>query len=73
MLACFSSFSRLASLHTISHSEYRHCKAWMKEEKGIRHRGEGPTYSARSLPQHNSSFATRVLLSTYVCVKGEKA
>ncbi len=32
-----------------------------------------PTYAARSLPQYNSAFATRVLLSTYVCVKGEKA
>jgi hypothetical protein len=51
--------------------------SWMKEEKGIRHRGEGayqgPTYAARSLPQYNSAFATRVLLSTYECVKGEKA
>ncbi len=27
----------------------------------------GPTYAARSLPQYNSAFATRVLLSTYVC------
>jgi hypothetical protein len=35
--------------------------------------GGGPTYAARSLPQYNSAFATRVLLSTYVCVKGEKA
>jgi len=33
----------------------------------------GPTYAARSLPQYNSAFATRVLQSTYVCVKGEKA
>jgi hypothetical protein len=33
----------------------------------------GPSYAARSLPQYNSAFATRVLLSTYVCVKGEKA
>ena len=33
----------------------------------------GPTYAARSLPQYNSAFAMRVLLSTYVCVKGEKA
>ncbi len=46
----------------------------MKEEKGIRHRGEGAyTYAARFLPPYNSAFATRVLLSTYVCVKGEKA
>ncbi len=40
---------------------------WMKEVKGIRHGGGGPTYAARSLPQYNSAFATRVLLSTYVC------
>jgi hypothetical protein len=33
----------------------------------------GPTYAARSLPQYNSAFGRRVLLSTYVCVKGEKA
>ncbi len=36
-------------------------------------RGGGPPYAARSLPQYNSALATRVLLSTYVCVKGEKA
>ncbi len=35
-------------------------------------KGRGPTYAARSLPQYNSAFETRVLLSTYVCVKGEK-
>ncbi len=33
----------------------------------------GPTYAARSLPQYISAFATRVLLSTYVCGKGERA
>jgi hypothetical protein len=27
----------------------------------------------RSLPQYNSAFATRVLQSTYVCVKGERS
>jgi hypothetical protein len=32
-----------------------------------------PTYASRPLPGYNSAFATRVLLSTYVCVKGEKA
>jgi hypothetical protein len=45
----------------------------MKEEKEIRHRGEGASYAARSFPQYISAFATRVLLSTYECVKGEKA
>jgi hypothetical protein len=44
----------------------------MKEEKGIIHRGGGPTYAAQSLTQYNSAFATRVLQSTYVCVKGER-
>jgi hypothetical protein len=29
----------------------------------------GPTYAAQSLTQYNSAFATRVLQSTYVCVK----
>jgi hypothetical protein len=29
--------------------------------------GRGSTYAARSLPQYNSAFATRVLLSTYAC------
>jgi hypothetical protein len=33
----------------------------------------GPTYAARSLPQYSSAFATRVLQSTYVCLKGERA
>jgi hypothetical protein len=33
----------------------------------------GPTYAAQSKAQYISAFATRVLLSTYVCVKGEKA
>jgi hypothetical protein len=34
----------------------------MKEEKGIIQYIEegGPTYAARSLPQYNSAFATRV-------------
>jgi hypothetical protein len=39
-------------------------KSWMKEEKGIIHRGRGATYAARSLPQYNSAFATRVLQNT---------
>ncbi len=30
-------------------------------------------YAARSLPQYISVFATRVLQSTYVCAKGERA
>ncbi len=46
-------------------------RPWMKEEKGIIHRG--PSYAARSLPQYISAFATRVLQFTYVCVKGERA
>jgi hypothetical protein len=48
---------------------------WMKEVKGIilYIEGGGPTYAARSLPLYISAFATRVLLSTYVCVKGERA
>ncbi len=41
--------------------------------KGLDMGEGGPTYAAWSLPQYNSAFATRVLLSTYVCVKGEKA
>ncbi len=45
---------------------------WRKR-KGSDIEGRGPTYDARSLPQYISAFATRVLLSTYVCVKGEKA
>jgi hypothetical protein len=45
----------------------------MKEEKGIRHGGGGPTYAARSLPQYISAFATRVLQSTYMSEKGERA
>jgi len=36
-------------------------------------RGGGPTYADQSLPQYISAFATRVLQSTYVCVKGEGA
>jgi hypothetical protein len=39
----------------------------------IIHWGRGPTYSARSKPQYNSAFATRVLQSTYVYVKEETA
>jgi hypothetical protein len=35
--------------------------------------GGGPTYAARSLPQYISAFATRVLQSTYECVKGGRA
>jgi hypothetical protein len=35
--------------------------------------GGGPTYAARSKPQYISAFATRVLPSTYVYVKGERA
>jgi hypothetical protein len=34
---------------------------------------EGPIYAAQSKARYISAFATRVLLSTYVCVKGEKA
>jgi hypothetical protein len=49
------------------------CRAWMKEVKGIRHGGGGAYLRCRSLPQYVSAFATRVLLSTYKCVKGEKA
>ncbi len=45
----------------------------MKEVRDNTSREGGPTYAARSLPQYNSAFATRVLLSTYVCVKGERA
>ncbi len=41
--------------------------------KGIRHGGGGAYLHCRSLPQYISAFATRVLLSTYKCVKGEKA
>jgi hypothetical protein len=33
----------------------------------------GPTYAAWSKPQYISAFATRVLQSTYVYVKGERA
>jgi hypothetical protein len=42
--------------------------------KGIIHRGVGAylPYAARSLPQYISAFATRVLQSTYVCVKGKR-
>ncbi len=49
-----------------------HYHGW-RNRKGSDIEGRGPTYAARSLPQYNSAFATRVLLSTYVCVKGEKA
>ncbi len=44
---------------------------WRK--KGIRHRVGGPTYAAWSLPQYISAFATRVLQSTFECVRGERA
>jgi hypothetical protein len=33
----------------------------------------GPTYAAQSKAQYISAFTTRVLLSTYVCVKREKS
>jgi hypothetical protein len=33
----------------------------------------GPTFAARSLPQYISAFATRVLQSTYVWGKGQRA
>jgi hypothetical protein len=36
-------------------------------------RGGGPTYAAQSKAQYISASATRVLLSTYMWVKGEKA
>jgi hypothetical protein len=45
---------------------------WRKR-KGSYIEERGPTYAARSLPQYNSAFATRVLQSTCVCVKGERA
>ena len=41
--------------------------------KGLYIEGEGATYAALSLLQYISAFATRVLQSTYVCVKGERA
>jgi hypothetical protein len=33
----------------------------------------GSTYAAQSNAQYNSAFATRVLQSTYVFVKGERS
>ena len=45
----------------------------MKEEGDNTSRRVGSTYAARSLLQYISAFATRVLQSTYVCVKGERA
>ncbi len=39
----------------------------------IIHRVGGPTYAARSKPQYISAFATRVLQSTYVYVRGNRA
>ncbi len=45
---------------------------WMKEVMDNTSSG-GPTYAARSKPQYISAFATRVLQSTYVYVKGERA
>ncbi len=53
-------------------------RAPMDEGRGRKRKGSyieerGPTYAARSLPQYNSAFATRVLQSTCVCVKGERA
>jgi hypothetical protein len=41
--------------------------------KGYYMEGGGPTYAARNPPLYISAFATRVLQSTYKCVKGEKA
>jgi hypothetical protein len=35
--------------------------------------GGGPTFAARSLPEYISAFATRVLQSIPVCVKGKRA
>jgi hypothetical protein len=37
------------------------CGTMDEELKGIIHRGRGPSYAARSQPQYNSAFATRVL------------
>ncbi len=46
----------------------------MKEERDKTYiEGRGPTYAAGSLAQYISAFATRVLQSTYVCVKEERA
>jgi hypothetical protein len=47
-------------------------KPRMKEERDNTSRG-GSLYAARSLPENISAFATRVLQSIYVCVKGERA
>jgi hypothetical protein len=46
---------------------------WMKEERDNKLRRGGPPTlpSAQSLPQYISAFATRVLQSTHICVKGE--
>jgi hypothetical protein len=44
-----------------------------RERDYIYIKGGQPTYVARSLPQYISAFKTRVLLSTYVCGKGERA
>jgi hypothetical protein len=44
---------------------------WRKQ--WIIHQGWESAYAARSLSQYISAFATRVLPSTYVCVKGERA
>ncbi len=44
---------------------------WRKQ--WIIHQGWESAYAARSLSQYILAFATRVLPSTYVCVKGERA
>jgi hypothetical protein len=45
---------------------------WMKELLDNTSSG-GPTYAAQSKPQYNSAFATRVLQSAYVYVKGRES
>jgi hypothetical protein len=50
-----------------------YCRATDEGRKGSYIEGEGPTYAAWSKPQYISAFAMRVLQSTYVYVKGERA